>query len=49
MAQALVGNYAPSLWGNVAVRRVTLIALLALIALPWILSDRFTLLGRAMT
>jgi branched-chain amino acid transport system permease protein len=44
MAEALVGNsYSASKQRNVAVRRVTLIALLALIAFPWIEPDKFVL------
>lgn len=44
MAEALVGDsYAPSMLRNVAVRRVTSIALIALIALPWVESDKFVL------
>jgi branched-chain amino acid transport system permease protein len=44
MAQALVGqSYTLCAQRNVAVRRVTFIALIALIALPWIESDKFVL------
>jgi branched-chain amino acid transport system permease protein len=44
MAEATLGSsHAPRLQADAAVRRVTLIALLALIALPWIWSDRFAL------
>jgi branched-chain amino acid transport system permease protein len=44
MAEALVGNsYSASMQRNVAVRRVTLIALLAVIAFPWIEPDKFVL------
>jgi branched-chain amino acid transport system permease protein len=44
MAEALVGNsYSASTQRNVAVRRVTLISLLALLAFPWIEPDKFVL------
>jgi branched-chain amino acid transport system permease protein len=44
MAEALVGDsHAPSVQRDVAARRIMLIALLALIALPWVEADRFAL------
>jgi branched-chain amino acid transport system permease protein len=44
MAEALVGgSHAPNVQRDVAARRITLIALLALIALPWVEADRFAL------
>jgi ABC-type branched-subunit amino acid transport system permease subunit len=44
VAEALVGDsHAPNVQRDVAARRITLIALLALIALPWVETDRFAL------